>query len=143
LFLLPVSRRHYAIVKGTGYHELELLAGKPVTYYTSIHFPSSALGIESETAYLEYAKSCGLLEKITATTNLFLAFRGRRTTPKFKFPVNNKIIEVNRAQIEVYGVFESQSLEQILLIEAKVGIPNSFVSSNFIILIGPGGIRSQ
>jgi hypothetical protein len=126
LFLLPVNRRQYAIVKGTGYHELELLAGKPITYYTSIHFPSSALGIESETAYLEYAKSCGLLEKITATTNLFLAFRGRRTTPKFKFTVNNKIIEVNRAQIEVDGVFESQSLEQILLIEAKVGIPSSF-----------------
>jgi hypothetical protein len=126
LFLLPISRRQYAIVKGTGYHELELLAGKPITYYTSIHFPSSALGIESETAYLEYAKSCGLLEKITATTNLFLTFRGRRTIPKFKFTVNNEIIEVNRAQIEVDGVFESQSPEQILLIEAKVGIPSSF-----------------
>jgi hypothetical protein len=126
LFLLPVSRKEYAIVKGTGYHIFETVIGKPITYFTSIQFPSSVKGIASENAYLEYAKSCGLLEKLTSTNNLFLTFTGRRTTPRFNFIVNSTAIEVNRAQIEVDAMFESQNPEQIFLFEAKVGTPSSF-----------------
>lgn len=85
LFLLPISRKEYAIVRGTGYHIFEPMIAKPITYSTSIQFPSSVQGIESENAYLEYAKSCGLLEKLTSSNNLFLTFTGRRTTPRLQF----------------------------------------------------------
>jgi hypothetical protein len=126
VFLLPISRKEYAIVRGNGYHNFEHIKAKPITYSTSIQFPSSVQGIESENAYLEYAKSCGLLEKLTSTNNLFRTFYGRRTTPKFSFQVNNTAIEVNGAQIEVDALFESQNPEQIFLFESKVGTPSSF-----------------
>ena len=45
LFLLPVSRKEYAIVRGMGYHIFEPVIGKPITYSTSIQFPSSVLGV--------------------------------------------------------------------------------------------------
>jgi hypothetical protein len=126
LFILPISRKEYAIVKGKGYHIFEHIIARPITYSTSVHFPSSVQGIKSENAYLEYAKSSGLLEKLTSTNNLFRTFYGRRTTPSFRFLVNNSTIEVNRAQIEIDAVFESQDTEEIFLFEAKVGIPSSF-----------------
>jgi hypothetical protein len=75
---------------------------------------------------LEYAKSCGLLEKLTSTNNLFLTFTGRRATPRFNLIVNSISIDVNRAQIEVDAIFESQNSEQTFLFEAKVGTPSSF-----------------
>jgi hypothetical protein len=65
LFILPISRKEYAIVKGKGYHTFEHIIARPITYSTTLHFPSSVQGIKSENAYLEYAKSCGLLEKLT------------------------------------------------------------------------------
>jgi hypothetical protein len=126
LFVLPISRKEYAIVRGKGYHTFEHIIARPITYYTTVHFPSSVQGIESENAFLEYAKSCGLLEKLTSTNNLFRTFSGRRSTPRFNFLVNSSNIEVNKAQIEIDAVFESQNLEQIFLFEAKVGTPNSF-----------------
>jgi hypothetical protein len=126
LFILPISRKEYAIVKGKGYHTFEHIIARPITYSTTVHFPSSVQGIKSENAYLEYAKSCGLLEKLTSTNNLFRTFYGRRTTPRFRFLVNNSTIEVNRAQIEIDAVFESQNPEQIFLFESKVGTPSSF-----------------
>ena len=57
---------------------------------------------------------------------LFRTFSGRRATLRFSFLVNNSTIEVNRAQIEIDAVFESQNPEQIFLFEAKVGTPSSF-----------------
>jgi hypothetical protein len=126
LFILPISRKEYAIVRGKGYHTFEQINARPITYSTTVHFPSSVQGIESENAYLEYANSCGLLEKLTSTNNLFRTFSGRRTTPRFNFLVNSSTIEVNRAQIEIDAIFESQNPEQIFLFEAKVGTPSSF-----------------
>jgi D12 class N6 adenine-specific DNA methyltransferase len=71
-------------------------------------------------------KSCGPLEKLASTNNLFRSFSGRRTTPRFNFLINNSTIEVKKAQIEIDAVFESQGPEQIFLFEAKVGTPSSF-----------------
>ena len=37
LFLLPVSRKEYAIVKGIGYHKLETISDvKPITHVTQV-----------------------------------------------------------------------------------------------------------
>lgn len=34
LFLLPISRKEYAIVRGNGYHTLEQIIARPVTFST-------------------------------------------------------------------------------------------------------------
>ena len=89
LFLLPISRKEYAIIKGDGYHKLEPINKKIEIHLTSKPFPESAIGIESENVFLDYANSCGLLEKLSQANNLILTFRGRRTTPKFSFKGKN------------------------------------------------------
>jgi hypothetical protein len=125
LFLLPISRKEYSIVRGAGYHNLEQITDlKPTIYTTQLPFPTSSLKVESEGVLLEYANSCGLLGKVTGTPNLIQTFRGRRTTPKFNFDVNKSQVNVDRAQIEVDAGFENS--EQIILFEAKIGVPSSF-----------------
>lgn len=125
LFLLPISRKEYSIVRGAGYHVLEQITDtKPTIYTTQLPFPTSSLTAESEGVLLEYANSCGLLGKVTGTANLFQTFRGRRTTPKFSFEVNKTQLNVDHAQIEVGAGFENS--EQIILFEAKIGVPSSF-----------------
>ena len=124
LFLLPVSRKEYAIVKGIGYHKLESITDvKPITHITQLPFPAS-LKAESEGVLLEYANSCGLLGEVTGTPNLIQTFRGRTTTPKFSFDVNGSQLTVHRAQIEIDAGFENS--EEIILFEAKIGVPSSF-----------------
>jgi hypothetical protein len=124
-FLLPVSRKEYVIVKGKGYHKLEPITGKPITHTTRIPFPISALGSENESVFLEYANSCGLLKRLLSReSDLILTFRGRRVTPKFSFNVSNSKVTVDGAQIEVDAGFESY--KEIILFEAKIGIPSSF-----------------
>ena len=127
MFLLPISRKEYAIIKGNGYHKLETINKKLEIYSTSKPFPESAIGIESESIFLDYANSCGLLEKLCQTNNLILTFRGRRTTPTFHFKVkdsSSNSIKVEHAQIEIDSAFET--LDQIIIFEAKIGIPDSF-----------------
>jgi Domain of unknown function (DUF6997)/Domain of unknown function (DUF6996) len=125
LFLLPISRKEYAIVRGTGYHLLEVITStKPITYTTYLPFPASSLKAKSEGVILEYANSCGLLGKVTRTPNLIQTFRGRTTTPKFTFNINGSHITGNHAQIEVDAGFEN--FKEIILFEAKIGIPSAF-----------------
>jgi hypothetical protein len=127
LFLLPTSRKEYAIIKGTGYHQLETINKEIELHLTSKPFPESAIGIESESVFLDYANSCGLLEKLCQTNNLIPTVRGRRTTPKFSLKVKNNalsIINVEHAQIEIDGAFET--VDQIIIFEAKIGKPDSF-----------------
>jgi hypothetical protein len=49
LFLLPISRKEYTIVRGMGYHNLEKIIDlKPIMYTASLPFPTSTLKAESE-----------------------------------------------------------------------------------------------
>jgi hypothetical protein len=123
-FILPVSRYEYAIPKGIGYHVLEKPTIRPIIYHTFLPFPDSALRTESENVFLDYANSCGLLKEFIGEENLILTLHGRTTTPNFGFCVNNHYLKVDRAQIEIDACYES--LDQIVLFEAKLGIPNSF-----------------
>jgi hypothetical protein len=127
LFLLPSSRKGYAIIKGNGYHKLEPIDKMVELHLTSKPFPECAIGIESESVFLDYANSCGLLEKLCQTNNLSPSVRGRRTTPKFSFKVKSdllNIINVEHAQIEIDGSFET--VDQMIIFEAKIGQPDSF-----------------
>ena len=124
VFLLPVNRHEYVIIKGKGYHHIEEIHSKPARFTTSFPFPTSALQVESEGIYLDYAHSCGLLAHFSNLSNLHLSFRGRRTIPRFSFDVSGSVIEVNSAQIEVDAVYEN--VDKIVTVEAKIGIPSSF-----------------
>jgi hypothetical protein len=84
LFLVPISRKEFAIVKGTGYHTLESIDKKTKVYTTSKPLPTSATKIKSESVFLDYANSCGLIEKVCRTKGLTPYMRGR-TTGKFEF----------------------------------------------------------
>jgi hypothetical protein len=124
VFLLPISRSEYVIVRGEGYHDLETINERAIVHQTSYPFPISALDAESESIYLDYAHSCGLLSRFAGTSNLHLSFRGRRTTPHFSFGVNEALINVEGAQIEIDAVYEN--IDTIVTIEGKVRIPLSF-----------------
>jgi hypothetical protein len=52
LFLVPVSRCGYAIVKGKGYHRLEPFSEKICTHYTNVPLPTSVLGLHGEGVFL-------------------------------------------------------------------------------------------
>jgi hypothetical protein len=125
LFLLPISRKEYAIVRGTGYHQLEAITDiKPINYNIRSPLPTSSWKTESEGVLLENANLCGLLREVTGIPDLFKTAIGRTTTPKFSFDVNGSQITVDRAQIEVDAGFENS--KEILLFEAKIGVPSSF-----------------
>jgi len=76
LFLLPVSRKEYPIVRGAGYRNLDQITDlKPTIYTTQLPFPTSCLTAESEGVLLEYANSCGLLGSVTGTPIPGISFR--------------------------------------------------------------------
>jgi hypothetical protein len=124
VFLLPISRQAYAIVKGNGYHQLEKFLEPPIVHKTSYPFPISGSDVISERVYLDYAFSSGLLAKFAGTSNLNISFGDKRTTPPFSFKVNESIIQVDRAQIEIDAVYESR--DEIIVVEAKIGLPTNF-----------------
>ncbi len=125
VFILPVSREVYAILKGKGYHALEPIESSPERYLTENPFPLSAEGVDSESAYLDYAYATGLLGHFSKVDNLFLASRGRRTTPRFNCNISGIDLTIDRAQIEIDGGYENP--EQIVLVEAKMGVPTTFI----------------
>jgi hypothetical protein len=43
----PIKRKVYALVKGIGYHKLEAVMDKPITYTTHLLFQAQPLGIEN------------------------------------------------------------------------------------------------
>ena len=124
LFLLPINRQGYVIVKGEGYHQLERILDSPKIHRTSYPFPISCSDVTSERVYLDYAFSSGLLAKVTGVNNLNISFGDKRTTPSFSFKVNRSSTSVDRAQIEIDAVYENE--DEIVIVEAKIGIPNTF-----------------
>jgi hypothetical protein len=125
LFLLPISRKEYAIVRGTGYHQLEARTDlKPINYTIRLPLPTSSWKTESEGVLLENANSCGLLREVTGIPDLAKTVIGRTTTPKFTFDVDRSQVTVNHAQIEVDAGFENS--KEIILFEAKIGVPTYF-----------------
>ncbi len=125
VFLLPVSRREYVIVHGNGFHELETIDKEPIVHKTSYPIPTMVGNqIDSEGIALDYAFSSQLLERVAEVSKIFPAFRGRRNTPNFSFDVSNEEVNVRGAQIEVDGGYEN--VDEELIFESKMGIPNSF-----------------
>lgn len=125
VFILPLDRHRYALLQGKGYHALEPMDFPAQSHPTENPFPTSSEGVQSESAYLDYAYATGLLSRFTNVNNLFLASRGRRTTPQFNLSVGGISLTVHGAQIEIDGGYEN--VDQIVLVEAKIGVPTTFI----------------
>jgi len=86
LFLLPISRKEYSIVRGAGYHNLEQITDlKPTIYTTQLPFPTSSLTAESEGVLLEYANSCGLVGKVYRNSKSFSNVQRQKNDTKVQF----------------------------------------------------------
>ena len=121
IIILPISRREYVLVKGNGFHILEECHKNPSIHYSSIQINKS---IRSESYYLDYAFSCGIMSRISNFSYpLYSINRGRRTT-SFRFTLNAREIAVVKAQIEVDGQYENE--KEILIFEAKLRAIKSF-----------------
>jgi hypothetical protein len=115
IIILPVSRREYVLVKGKGFHTIEEISKNPSIHYSEIQINKS---IKSESYFLDYAFSCGMISRISNYNYpLYSINRGRRTT-SFKLTLNENEITVDRAQIEVDGQYENE--KEILIFEAKI-----------------------
>jgi hypothetical protein len=117
LFLLPISRREYVVVRGSGYHQLESISKEPTIHYAQIPFPESFANFESEQVYLNYAYSTGLLERFAQISLPNPLSQIRVNTPEFDLDVDNCNIRVNRAQIEIDAITES--LKTIVKLKPK------------------------
>ncbi len=129
VFVLPIDRRTYAIVHGSGYHNTEQMNGASPTIHEAT-LPLTLIemaekGPTSEGRYLEHAYNTGLLERFLDVKPLFGYLSGRTITPQFSFFVGGVKLEVKGAQIELDRAYVDGG--QIVIAEAKIGIPRSFI----------------
>lgn len=127
VFILPVSRHEYAIVKGKGYHRLEDISSAPIIHEAHIS-PEIGFLLDkkiTENTVLNYAYQTDLLMRFLRVSNLYEYFRGRMNTPYFTFVVDGSPeIKVDGAQIEIDESYINHG--ETIIVEAKVGHPKSF-----------------
>lgn len=124
-FILPLSRREYALVRGKGYHAFE-----PQQEVKNHHsrLPFSLVTMHrnsSEMQYLDYCHLSGLVEKVINKGPLYQSIRGREGSGDFSFSVGNIPLQVKGAQIEIDGGFEGENC--IVLFEAKTKQSDNFL----------------
>lgn len=122
--LLPIKNGIYTLVKGEPFHDLEQISEKE-EYISGLKFkPETLFKVQGESCFLDYAYLSGLLEHFLEIKDLKLTIRGRSYSPFFRFNVGNMKLEVDKVQIEIDAGYESVS--EIVLVEAKVGMPSNF-----------------
>ena len=125
-FLLPVSRSAYTIVRGNGFHDLEVGSGDVKEFVSQIKFNLATNGRNtSEMQYLDYCSNAGLIEEVVGRGKLYPMIRGREGSGVYSFHVNHNEIEVKNAQIEVDLGLEGR--DSIVLLEAKSKTPEDFI----------------
>lgn len=125
-FLLPVSRSAYTIVRGNGFHNLEVSGGDVKEFISQIKFSLTTNGRNtSEMQYLDYCSNAGLIEEVVGRGKLYPMIRGREGSGVYHFRVNHNEIEVKNAQIEVDLGLEGH--DSIILLEAKSKTPEDFI----------------
>ena len=123
-FILPLSFKKVAIVRGKGYHSLEQISSPVEIHKTTRMFPDSLKSAQGETGFLDYAYFTNLVGRFTQTDRLMHGFAGKRRV-SFNFHVDGSpVLEARGAQIEVDRSFEGE--RDFFLVEAKYRMPNSF-----------------
>jgi len=124
VFILPVTRRKYVIVKGKGYHKVEPISTPIIEHVAMLPLSVFQAKENTETQCLDYAYNTGLIEKFLETKRLFLGPRGKMVTPMFEFYVGTSLIRVKGSQIEIDGSYIGDTT--VAIVEAKIGIPKTF-----------------
>ena len=125
VFVLPLSRKKWALTHGKGYHTLED-PGEPRKFTSKLPFrlTTTTYG-KGEGAALFYAYNSGLLNYFSETPTIFPTDPGRGSTMPFTFHVDGyPDLEQDGAQMEIDQLFEGPG--DVLLIEAKVGWRDTF-----------------
>ena len=124
LFVLPVSIKKVAIVKGKGYQKLDPIESPLQTHKTDFLFPEYLRTTHGEAPFINYAYACGLFGTFTGRRGLRMAFQGKKRT-SFTFRVNSlPSLRVEGAQIEVDNSYSDG--ETFYLCEGKYTLPKSF-----------------
>lgn len=122
--LLPVRNGQYQLVRGNLFVELAACAELD-DFVPNLPFPLTTAGRGSgEMQYIDQAFNTGLLNHFLGIGQLFQTIRGREYTRQFNFRFFEQSISVESVQIEVDAGYES--LHDIVLIEAKIGVPSHF-----------------
>jgi Domain of unknown function (DUF6997) len=124
LFVLPVSIRKVAIVRGKGYESLDPIQTPLQVHRTNHGFPEYLKTVNGEAPFINYAYACGLFGAFTGRRGLHLGFQGKKRT-SFTFRVDGHApLSVEGAQIEVDNSYSDD--ENFYLCEGKYTPPQSF-----------------
>jgi hypothetical protein len=123
--LLPVRNGQYLIVRGNLFVEI-LPCPTQRQFASRLAFPLATAGRgSSESQYIDQAFNEGLLAEFLGIEGLLLqTIRGREYTGQFRFSFSDVEVAVESVQIEVDSGYES--LRDIVLVEAKIGVPRHF-----------------
>jgi hypothetical protein len=120
LFILPIKKSVYCIVKGEGYFDIPDINSNLIMYKSILDFKLDSLEFASSNVqYVDFAYASSLIRTFMNDPTLVLTIRGRKYTPEFSFFVNKQKINVKGVQTEVDAGYEGK--DQIVLVEAKNG----------------------
>ena len=121
LFILPVSNGRYAIVRGEGYHELEV--GSVVYEDFQPAFPLGTTNLDpekSEGSALSYAWNSGIIAHVTGQSSLLFGPPGRFALDPFDFKIDGKAeLHQEGAQAEIDGFFYSSNSASLMEFKAR------------------------
>lgn len=122
--LIPTRNGQYQLVRGSLFVDL------PPCQYTDIFTPQLAFPLmtagrgSGESQYIDQAFNTGLLMHFLGLDGMYQTIRGRERTGQFDFFLSGLEFHVESVQIEVDAGYES--IYDIVLIEAKIGVPKHF-----------------
>ncbi len=120
LFILPVMRGHYVIVKGEGYVDVPLIESSLEDYHCPLPFALETIEIgNSVTQHIDHAYALGLIGRFIGDDSLVLTIREERYSSTFNLLAGRFQISVDGVQTEVDAGYEGAN--QVVLIEAKSG----------------------
>lgn len=123
--LLPVRNGQYLLVRGNLFVEI-FPCPLQRQFASRLAFPLATAGRgSSESQYIDQAFNEGLLAEFLGIEGpLLQTIRGREYTGQFRFSLAGVEVAVESVQIEVDSGYES--LRDIVLVEAKIGVPRHF-----------------
>ena len=118
LFLLPLKKGKYVIVKGDGYIDFPPIDSNPINHKSMLSFELETMRmLDTGTQHLDYAYATSILRTFLSDETLVLTIRGRKYTPEFSFRVGKFRLNVVGVQTEVDAGYEGE--KQVVLVEAK------------------------
>lgn len=120
LFILPVRRGKYVIVKGEGYVDVPPIVSAVQDYESDFPFDleTSRVG-NSEMQHLDYAYALSLVRHFVGDDSLVLTIRGRKYASQFDFVAGGSQISVRGVRADVDAGYEGRN--RVVLLKAKGG----------------------